>query len=73
MTAFPPIVEQKIDSLSLSHSLKTFFRINKVDTLKDLLLHPMDEWFFFVGFSQHGLQDLMAFLRKHSLLSFVKD
>ena len=73
MVALPPITEEPIDGLEMSHSLKMFFYQNRLKALNELLRRPMSEWFSLTGFSQHLLQDLMGFLRQHSLQSFVMD
>lgn len=69
----PPITEQPVEGLEMNHSLKIFFVINRIKYLRDLLRNPMSEWFNMKGFSQHLLQDLLHFLSRHDLYTFIAD
>ena len=73
MVTLPPITGQNIDGLEMSQSLKMFFYVNRLKDLNELLQRPMSEWFALTGFSQHLLQDLMNFLDRHDLRSFVQE
>jgi hypothetical protein len=74
MTEAPPkILFDDIQDLGFSKTLTSMLTINGCSTLESLLVKPMTDWFDFSGFSYHALNELMNFLEKNSLESFLKD
>ncbi|HSZ31779.1 MAG TPA: hypothetical protein VK772_00635 [Puia sp.] len=71
MSTLPPIADEHVDGLEMSQSLKIFFYMNRLKTLSELLRRPMSEWFGFTGFSQHLLYDLLGFLEKNTMQTFI--
>lgn len=69
----PEILNQPIGQLGFSRSLVHMLELNRFDSLKKLLDCPMEEWFGFIGFSQHLLNELMNYLESNRLLPLVRE
>jgi hypothetical protein len=67
------ILQEDFTHLKISRALAHLLKINNLQSLQELLDTPMEEWFHFIGFNQHLLNELMNFLDKSGLLQLVKD
>jgi hypothetical protein len=67
------LLEEDVHHLEISRSLLLMFELNRFGSLKELLARPMVEWFGFTGFNQHLLNELLNYLDRYALLSYVKE
>jgi hypothetical protein len=71
--AISEILYRDIHQLDISRSLQNMFELNDIVRLQQLVDRPMEDWFAFIGFSQHLLNELINFLEGNRILSLIRN